>query len=203
QTSSKSQEQSKQITNLQENFNKLAKAVAGLKQNSLAEDTGLPKNFYGDDDPVEDLRKQFDDLTLNMAKLAKGENQKETSTSSKSQNKSTILEQNIQRILLDMLKKELEKSLYTTLESKAEINDFCEKLQKRYEKLLEYISSRDYSINKEKINLNLDRNLELLFFISVLREVDFGYKVSLPICLKFSDEVDETSVDIGNISVKM
>ena len=38
---------------------------------------------------------------------------------------------------------ELEKSLYTTLESKAEINDFCEKLQIWYEKLLEHISSRD------------------------------------------------------------
>ena len=31
---------------------------------------------------------------------------------------------------------ELEKSLYTTLKSKAEINDLCEKLQIRYEKLL-------------------------------------------------------------------
>ena len=49
---------------------------------------------------------------------------------------------------------ELEKSLYTTLESKAEINDLCEKLQIRYEKLLEYISSRDDSINKEKIDLS-------------------------------------------------
>ncbi|CAG8834810.1 21987_t:CDS:2, partial [Gigaspora margarita] len=39
---------------------------------SLAEDTGLPEDFYGDDDPVEDLRKQFDNLTLNVAKLAKG-----------------------------------------------------------------------------------------------------------------------------------
>jgi len=38
---------------------------------------------------------------------------------------------------------ELEKSLYTTLQSKAEINDLCEKLQMRYEKLLEHISSRD------------------------------------------------------------
>ncbi|CAG8854495.1 23338_t:CDS:1, partial [Gigaspora margarita] len=84
-----------------ENFNKLAKAVASLKESiakgnqtlskkpgpgkqkadniaidrfldSLAEDTGLPKDFYSDDDPVEDLRKQFDDLTLNVAKLAKG-----------------------------------------------------------------------------------------------------------------------------------
>ncbi|CAG8854592.1 42081_t:CDS:1, partial [Gigaspora margarita] len=101
QTPSKSQEQSKQITNLQENFNKLAKAVAGLKQSiakgqqtlkrppgpgkqkadnlamdrflySLAKDTGLPEVFYGNDDPVKDLRKQFDDLTLNVAKLAKG-----------------------------------------------------------------------------------------------------------------------------------
>ncbi|CAG8770032.1 39977_t:CDS:2, partial [Gigaspora margarita] len=157
---------------------------------SLAEDTGLPEDFYGDDDPVEDLRKQFDDLTLNVAKLAKDE---------------------------------LEKSLYTTLESKAEINDLCEKLQKCYEKLLEYIFSRDNSINKEKIDLksavlsgielllgigsdmriDLDQDLELLFFISVLRGVDSGYKVFLPICLKFSDEVDETSVDIGNISVEM
>jgi hypothetical protein len=57
---------------------------------------------------------------------------------------------------------ELEKSLYTTLESKAEINDLCEKLQMRYEKLLlrckdvstsEYISFRDDSVNKEKIDL--------------------------------------------------
>lgn len=31
---------------------------------------------------------------------------------------------------------ELEKSLYITLKSKAEINDLCEKLQIRYEKLL-------------------------------------------------------------------
>ncbi|CAH1769996.1 518_t:CDS:2, partial [Entrophospora sp. SA101] len=31
---------------------------------------------------------------------------------------------------------ELEKSLYITLKSKAEINDLCEKLQMRYEKLL-------------------------------------------------------------------
>ncbi|RHZ45701.1 hypothetical protein Glove_661g43 [Diversispora epigaea] len=47
---------------------------------------------------------------------------------------------------------ELEKSLYTTLESKAEINDLTKKLQLRYEKLLEYISSKDDSINKEKID---------------------------------------------------
>ena len=46
----------------------------------------------------------------------------------------------------------LEKSLYTTLESKAEINDLCEKLQIHYEKLLEYISSGDDSNNKQKIN---------------------------------------------------
>ncbi|CAJ0753303.1 9236_t:CDS:1, partial [Entrophospora sp. SA101] len=53
------------------------------------------------------------------------------------------------------------KSLYITLKSKAEINDLCEKLQMRYEKLLlrskdvsasEYISSRNDSINKEKID---------------------------------------------------
>ncbi len=47
---------------------------------------------------------------------------------------------------------ELEKSLYTTLQSKAEINDLCEKLQIRYKKLLEYISSGDDSNNKQKIN---------------------------------------------------
>ena len=47
---------------------------------------------------------------------------------------------------------ELEKSLYTTLESKAEINDLCEKLQMHYEKLLKHITSRDDSINKEKID---------------------------------------------------
>ena len=47
---------------------------------------------------------------------------------------------------------ELEKSLYTTLQSKAEINGLCEKLQIRYEKLLEHISSRDDSVNKEKID---------------------------------------------------
>ncbi|CAG8626652.1 9672_t:CDS:2 [Paraglomus brasilianum] len=46
----------------------------------------------------------------------------------------------------------LEKSLYTTLQSKAEINGLCEKLQMRYEKLLECISSRDDSVNKEKID---------------------------------------------------
>ena len=43
---------------------------------------------------------------------------------------------------------ELEKSLYTTLQSKAKINDLCEKLQIRYEKLLKHISSRDNSNNK-------------------------------------------------------
>ena len=51
---------------------------------------------------------------------------------------------------------ELEKSLYTTLKSKAEINDLCEKLQMRYEKLLsrsedvsasEHISIRDNIID--------------------------------------------------------
>jgi len=41
----------------------------------------------------------------------------------------------------------LEKSLYTTLKSKAEINDLCEKLQMRYEKLLEHISTRDNIID--------------------------------------------------------
>ncbi|CAG8836261.1 33166_t:CDS:2, partial [Gigaspora margarita] len=170
QTSSKSQEQSKQITNLQENFNKLAKAVAGLKQSiakeqqtlkrppgpgkqkadnlamdhfldSLAEDTGLPEDFYDDDDPVEDLRKQFDDLTLNVAKLAK----------------SSAVLSGIELLL---------------------------------------------GIGSD-MQINLDQDLELFFFISVLRGVDSGYKVSLPICLKFLDEVDKTSVDIGNISVEM
>ena len=38
---------------------------------------------------------------------------------------------------------ELEKLLYTILKSKAEISNLCEKLQMRYEKLLEHISSRD------------------------------------------------------------
>ncbi|CAG8825299.1 9447_t:CDS:2, partial [Gigaspora margarita] len=53
------------------------------------------------------------------------------------------------------------------------------------------------------MRIDLDRDLELLFFISVLKGVDSGYKVSLPICLKFSNEVDETSVDIGNILVEI
>src|SRR6185437_463656 len=61
-------------------------------------------------------------------------------------------------------------------------------------------------------NTDLDRDLELFFFISVLRGVYSGYKVSLPIRLKFSDGVGETSVgslrhcsaiDIGNISLEM
>jgi len=38
---------------------------------------------------------------------------------------------------------ELEKLLYTTLQSKAEINDLCEKLQMHYEKLL--LQSKDVS----------------------------------------------------------
>ncbi|CAG8829709.1 3525_t:CDS:2, partial [Cetraspora pellucida] len=42
---------------------------------------------------------------------------------------------------------ELEKSIYTTLKSKAEINDLCEKLQMCYEKLLEHISTRDNIID--------------------------------------------------------
>ena len=46
----------------------------------------------------------------------------------------------------------LEKLLYITLESKAEINDLCEKLQMSYEKLLKHISSKNDSINKEKID---------------------------------------------------
>ena len=42
------------------------------------------------------------------------------------------------------------------------------------------------------IRTDLVRDLELLFFISVLRGVvDSEYKVSLTIWLKFSDEVDD------------
>ena len=44
---------------------------------------------------------------------------------------------------------ELEKLLYTTLQSKVEINDLCEKLQMRYEKLLEHITSRDDTVPAE------------------------------------------------------
>ena len=51
-----------------------------------------------------------------------------------------------------MTYEELEKTLYSTIESKAKINALCEKLQMRYEKLLEHISSRNDSNNKQKIN---------------------------------------------------
>ncbi|CAG8619438.1 17597_t:CDS:2, partial [Acaulospora morrowiae] len=77
---------------------------------SFIDDTDLSEEAY-DYDPIEDLRKQFEDLDINQAKLAQ------------------IIHA-----------------------SKAEINGLCEKLQMRYEKLLEYISSRDDSVNKEKLD---------------------------------------------------